>query len=111
MSLDYTPPPHQPRRERERERERERRPSPRAYELPPWLVQALAAAALPLWLWVIGLSQDRARTELRLQRLEQERADIDQALKRLERIDASLNFILGQRTAPPQPRRPRRGTP
>jgi len=106
MTPDYTPPPSS---HRDRDRERDRRPSPRALELPPWLVQTLAAAALPLWLWVIGLSQDRARTELRLQRLEQERADIAEALKRLERIDASLDFLLGR--TPTTTPRPRRGTP
>lgn len=102
LQLDETPPPS--RRGREH-RERENR-----LELPPWLVQALAALALPLWLWVIDLSQDRARTELRLEQLEKTAAKYEEAMSTLTRIDTSLGFALARLGIPtptnPHPKSP-----
>jgi len=40
----------------ERERERARQAHQAAgFTLPPWIIQAITAAALPLWIWVISL--------------------------------------------------------
>jgi len=83
-----------PERERERERERARQAHQAAgFTLPPWIIQAITAAALPLWIWVISLSQERARTELRLTQLETSAAATKAAMLRLERLDASLTYI------------------
>lgn len=63
-------------------------------QIPPWLTTLATAAALPLWLWVLSLSQERARSELRLNNLETDVKEHSKELKVLTKIETSLSFLI-----------------
>jgi len=63
-------------------------------QVPPWLTTIATAAALPLWLWVLNLSQERARAELRLNNLETSVKEHSKELKVLTKIETSLDFLV-----------------
>ena len=60
---------------------------------PPWLSQIATAAAIPLWLWVISLSQERAAMRLQISALEKTQEEHTKELKEAAKIVVSIGWI------------------
>lgn len=61
--------------------------------VPAWLTQIATAAVIPLWLWVLALSQERAAIELRLSALEKTQTAHNSELKELVKMTAALEYV------------------